>query len=79
MEHARDAPSVSWSWSVPGVRGGEQALSRLTVEVVGVRDGVARCATLEVPPGTTLRGAAERARPPGAGVELADAAGQMLL
>ncbi len=40
-------------------------MSRLTIEVVAVRDGVARCATLEVPPGTTLRGAAERARLPG--------------
>lgn len=44
-------------------------MSGLTVEVVGVRDGVARRATLEVPPGTTLRGAAERARLPG--IELA--------
>jgi len=44
-------------------------MSRFSIEVVGVRDGIALRASLEVPPGTTLRGAAERARLPG--IELA--------
>ncbi|MEQ8659929.1 MAG: RnfH family protein [Gammaproteobacteria bacterium] len=43
--------------------------ARITVEVVSVRDGTVARATLAVPPGTTLRGVAERARL--AGVDLA--------